>query len=204
MKKLLLLLALLVAHTCADAAVDNKLAFAVHQKDYRYSTEFEFYSDDEQFGYVAKSSLRLLKHLRDTYDVYDENGDKTATGISRIMSLGLFRTWAAEFDIYDANNNYLGMIDGQFATSASAKYSIYNADGQKVGIAYLDLSNAGFTIKNPAKETQIIATLTRNFIQDQIDYWDVVVKDKQAIHPDIIKVFAAFAIDYQEVFKADK
>ena len=74
MKKLLLLAVCLFAHTCAAAVAENKLAFEVHQKDYRYSTEFEFYSDEEQFGYVAKSSLRLLKHLRDTYDVYDENG----------------------------------------------------------------------------------------------------------------------------------
>ena len=56
---------------------------------------------------------------------------------------------------------------------------------------------------HPEKTSQIFARLTRNFVRDQIDHWDVVVYDVEAIDPSIIKVLAAFAIDYQEYFKID-
>ena len=72
-----------------------------------------------------------------------------------------------------------------------------------MGIAYLDLTDSGFAIVHPEKTTHYIARLTRNFVQDQIDSWDVVVYDVDAIDPAIIKVFAAFAVDYQEDFKRD-
>jgi hypothetical protein len=45
----------------------------------------------------------------------------------RIFCLGLFRAWGAEFDVYDKQGNIIGVIDGQVATTESAKYSIYNA-----------------------------------------------------------------------------
>jgi hypothetical protein len=40
-------------------------------------------------------------------------------------------------------------------------------------------------------------------VKDQVDHWDVVVYDTDAIDPAIIKVFASFAVDYQGYFKAD-
>lgn len=177
--------------------------FSVHQKDYRFSTVFEMDAYGKLHGSVAKSVLRWLKPLRDSYDVYDESGEWQATGISRIFCLGLFRAWGAEFDIYDKSGSRIGVIDGQVVSTESAKYSIYNAAGERVAIAYLDLSSAGFAIVHPERTTHIIARLTRNFVRDQIDHWDVVVYDVNAVHPAIIKVFAAFAVDYQEKFKAD-
>src|ERR1700676_5138665 len=106
-------------------------------------------SHGKPHGTVVKSSLRWLKPLRDSYDVYDKDGKWTATGISRIFCLGLFRAWGAEFDVYDTADNIIGVIDGQVITAASAQYSIYNKNGDKVGIAYLDLTNAGITITHP-------------------------------------------------------
>ncbi len=54
----------------------------------------------------------------------------------------------------------IGVIDGQVVTAESAKYSIYNKNGDKVGIAYLDLTNAGIAIVHPEKTNLIIARLT--------------------------------------------
>ena len=152
-------------------------------------------------GSVVKSKLRLP--LRDSYDVYDKHGEWIATGNSRILCLGLFRPWAAEFDVYDTAGNVIGVIDGQVVTAESAKYSIYGKNGDKVGIAYMELENAGIAIVHPEKTNHIIARLTRNFVRDQVDHWDVAVYDADAIDPAIIKVFAGFAVDYQEYFKAD-
>jgi hypothetical protein len=180
---------------------DRSYKFSINQRDYRFSTEFEMDSHGKPHGLVCKTKVKLP--LRDYYDVYDKEGEWIARGISRIFCLGLFRPWGAEFDVYDINGNVLGVIDGQVVTSESAKYSIYNKSGQRVGIAYLDLTNAGISIVHPEKTTHIIARLTRNFVRDQIDNWNVVVYDTDAIDPAIIKVFAAFAVDYQEYFKVD-
>jgi hypothetical protein len=182
---------------------DHAYKFSIHQKDYRFSTVFEMDSHAKPHGTVVKSKLRWLKPLRDSYDVYDKDGEWVATGISRVFCLGLFRAWGAEFDVYDTNGNVIGVIDGQVVTAESAKYSIYNKSGQRVGIAYLDLTNAGIAIVHPEKTNHIIARLTRNFVRDQVDHWDVVVYDTDAIDSAIIKVFAGFAVDYQEYFKAD-
>ena len=186
-----------------DHGHEHAYKFSVHQKDYRFSTVFEMDSHGKLHGSVVKSSLRWLKPLRDSYDVYDQAGEWRATGITRIRCLGLLYAWGTEFDIYDKEGSRIGVIDGQVWTSESAKYSIFNAKGDRVAIAYLDLTNAGFSIVHPEKTNHFIARLTRNFVRDQVDHWDVVVYDKDAVHPDIIKVFAAWAVDYQEYFKKD-
>ncbi len=82
---------------------DREYKFSIHQKDYRFSTVFEMDSHGKPHGTVVKSKLRWLKPLRDSYDVYDKDGEWTATGISRVFCLGLFRAWGAEFDVYDTN-----------------------------------------------------------------------------------------------------
>lgn len=182
---------------------DKTYKFSIHQKSYQFSTVFEMDSHGKPHGTVVKSKLRWLKPLRDSYDVYDKNGEWTATGISRVFCLGLFRAWGAEFDVYDTKGNVIGVIDGQVVTAESAKYSIYGKNGDKVGIAYMELENAGIAIVHPEKTNHIIARLTRNFVRDQVDHWDVAVYDADAIDPAIIKVFAGFAVDYQDYFKAD-
>jgi hypothetical protein len=95
------------------------------------------------------------------------------------------------------------VIDGQVVTSEPAKFSIYDKNGTRVGIAYMELANAGIAIVHPEKTNHIIARLTRNFVREQVDHWDVVVYDTDAIDPAVIKVFAGFAVDKQEYFKAD-
>lgn len=181
----------------------NEYKFSIHQKDYRFSTVFEMDAHGKPHGSVVKSSLRWLKPIRDSYDVYDKDGEWCASGIGKIFSLGFFRPSQAKFDVYSKEGSWIGAIYGDLITTESAKYSIYNAKGDRVAIAYLDLTNAGIAVVHPEKTSQIFARLTRNFVRDQIDHWDVVVYDVEAIDPSIIKVLAAFAVDYQEYFKVD-
>jgi hypothetical protein len=185
----------------ADEPKDYK--FSVHQKDYRFSTVFELDGDGSAHGSVIKSSFRVLKHLRDAYDLYDEEGNWYASGVGRIACLGLFTPWGAEFDVYDKNGVLIGYIDGQVMTTETAKYSIYDAYGERKAIAYLDRSHAGIAIVHPEKTSKIYARLVRNFVKDQIDHWDVSVYKANTVDPTILKVFAAFAVDYQEYFKID-
>ena len=174
----------------------------IYQKNYRFKTVFEMESKQSPKGSIQKSVWRWLKPLRDTYDIYDTEGNWQATGIGRIFCLGFFRAWGAEFDVYDPQGARIGVIDGQVVTTESAKYSIYNAEGKRVGIAYMDLTSAGFSIVDPDNSSHILAILRRNFIPDQIDTWTVSIHD-ETIDPRIIKVFTAFAVDKQGFFKAD-
>jgi hypothetical protein len=202
MKKFGILLLALVSFCCpafSHGKHKDGFKFTVHQKDWRFSKVFEMDSKGNSQGTVVKSSLRM----RTNYDVYDEFGEWQATGIARIFCLGFFKPWGAEFDVYDPNGNVIGVIDGQAVTLEAAKYSFYNSRGNCVGIAFMDLTSAGFTIVDPNKETHVIARLTRNFVKDQVDYWDVVIYDVDIIDPALIKVFAAFAVDKQEYFKID-
>ncbi len=197
MKKLLILPLLIALTLHADE-------LNVYQKDYRFSTVFEMESNGRIQGSAEKSIWRWLKPLRDTYDIYDEDGVWQATGIGRIFCLGFFRPWGAEFDVYDPKGNRIGVIDGQIATTESAKFSIYNSEGERVGIAYLDLKNTGFSIFHPEKPALVFAYLRRNFAPDQIDHWTISIHDESGmIDPRILKVFTAFAVDKQGYFRED-
>ena len=198
MKKFRLVFVAVLLSLCSSAWA-HKETYSVRQKSYRLSTVFELDKEGHPLGSVWKSVFRI----RTNYDVYDDSGEHEATGIARIWCLGTFRPWGAEFDVYDRHGDRIGVIDGQVATTEAAKYSFYNSQGEKVGIAYLDLTCAGFSILDPEKDTKIIARLTRNFVEDQVDHWDVVVYEHKAIDPALIKVFAAFAVDKQAYFKAD-
>ena len=183
---------------------DYALKFSVHQKNYSLTIVFEMYSHGHPFGTVEKSASRYLKKpFCDIYDIYDEKGHWCASGYSRYVTTGFFRPWGAEFDVYDKHGGLIGVIDGQLVTTEAAKYSIYNARGDRVGIAYMDIGNGGFSIVHPERESDILVHLIRNFVKNEIDHWDVVIYDAEAIDPAIIKVFAAFALDYQAYFKAD-
>lgn len=196
----LALLTGMLSNTISEAApTASGIKFKVHQQDYTFSTVFEFRSDTDFHGTAVKSSLRV----RTNYDLYDKNGKYEAVGICRVLTLGALYAWGTEIDIYDQNDNYLGMVDGQAMTGAGAKFSIYNAKNERVGIAYLELGGTSFSIVNPNNESHYLVSMTRHFVQDAVDDWTVVVYDQGSMDMRIIKIFAAFAVDTQEHFKED-
>jgi hypothetical protein len=196
----LLLLTGMFNSTVSDAAQSNSaLKFNVHQQDYTFSTIFEFRSDNEFLGTAVKSVFRI----RTNYDLYTKQGKYEAVGICRMLTLGALYAWGTEIDLYDNKDHYIGMIDGQAMTGAGAKFSIYNANNNCIGIAYLELGGKSFSIVDPNNESHYLVSLTRHFVQDAVDDWSVVVYDQEAIDMRIVKVFAAFATDTQEHFKED-
>lgn len=200
MKQTLLFIFLLLSYVQpAISNSDTILAFEVRQQSYQFSTIFDLTSNKGLLGTVVKSSFRI----RTNYDVYDAFGIYEGVGVCRILTLGSFYKWGTEIDVYDKDGYYAGMVDGQAVTGASAKFSIYDAQGIRVGIAYLDLSNSAFTIVDPNNEQRHIAGLKRNFIENVVDHWSVKVYDPTAIDLRIIKIFAAFAVDSQASFKPD-
>ncbi len=187
-----------VSGSASEAACGEVFAFDVHQRNYLLSTVFELHSKERFLGSIVKESL----NVRTQYDLYNEAGTLQGAGVCRLLTLGVVFSWACEIDVYDQNKELVGVIDGQVATSAAAKFSIYDAAGTRVGIAYLDRTNAAFTIVDPVNELRHLASFRRNFVQNIVDHWDVKVYS-DAVDIRLIKVFAGFAIDSQDHFKKD-
>jgi len=199
LKKTLISVLLFLSFAAVYINADESLSYNVKKKVYMTSVVFELNSKKTMVGTVVKSPF----HLRTTYDLYDARGVYQATAICRILTLGLFYDWGTEMDVYDPAGNYLGMIDGQVVTEASAKFSFYDGNGNHVGIAYLDHNHTGFTIVDPQNQYHMVAQYTRNFVENTIDSWDVIIYDQEQIPEELLHIFGAFAVDRQGAFKAD-
>ncbi len=169
----------------------------------------EFYIDEE---YARDSVIvRGMRHPLNPwicYYLYDGMGELTGVAYKKWVNTGIFFTRMSEFDILDAQGEPVGMIDGQWLTSANAKFSIYQYRATdntcpRVGIAYLDSDNMKYTIYHPENERRVIATFLRKIVADARDYWEVQIIDDTQIDERIIRAFAAFAVDTQSYFKAD-
>ncbi|MDF2549905.1 MAG: hypothetical protein K0S07_972 [Chlamydiales bacterium] len=182
-----------------DPASNDLIRYRVTRSDYVFSTVFNMETDKGLIGSVVKSSF----HLKTNYDSYDRSGLYEGRGIYRLVSLGLFYSWATEIDIYNLEDEKIGMIDGQIWTTGPAKFSFYDASDQCVAIAYLDKNRLGFTLVDPNYPSFTIARLTRNFIRDTVDNWDVVIYHPDLIPAELVKIFATFACDTQNKFKPD-
>lgn len=170
------------------------LTYDVHRQDTTFSSIFDCMGEHDFLGTVVKSSFRI----RTNYDLYTVHGAYEGTGICRLLTLGSLFDWAREIDIYDHNDYYIGTIDGQAATTARAKFSIYDKSSKRVGIAYLDSSHT-FKICDPDNEQHYIAIIKKNF--EGVDCWRVTVYDEDDIDIRIIKVLSAFVADRESSFK---
>lgn len=184
-----------------SAQNENSLQFTVTKHEYALSTEFEMTSESEFIGNVVKSIFHVFTH----YDVYDHLGVFEGQGIHELSFSGLFGAWGTDIEVTDATGNYLGYIDGEIATLQAAKFVFYDAADNCVGVAYLDENCSAFTIYDgKSKKKRVLARLTRNFVKNTVDYWDVTIYDTQALSPMLVRVFAAFACDSQAKFKKDR
>ena len=147
--------------------------------------------------------LKKKFSLHSQYDLYDSQGHYEGQGVCRLLSLGVIYPWAKELDIYDCKGNKIAMIDGQALTSAKARYSFYDHASCLKGIAYLDYGSSSFRIVHPSNDKLVLALLQRIFIEHTIDNWDVTIYRSETIDPRILKIFSAFAVDFQSSFKED-
>jgi len=146
---------------------------------------------------VKKSSFRVCTN----YDL--SNGDGwQATGIKRVLSLGSIYPWATEVDVYDTRWEHIGMIDGQVVSTAAARFSIYNAEGNLSAIAYLDYSLNTYTIVYPDSEAYPIAECHRHKVVFGQEWWDVIVYDSEQVDERLMRIFAAMVCDIQSDIEA--
>ncbi len=194
--KVLFSLCLLLFSSC-HSLESRPISYTITSSPYLVSTYFEMYGDNYYEGRVVKNHI----NVRTVYELYDPKGHYKAQGVCQIFSLGFFYAWAKDIDIYDAQGERIGFIDGQLLTTTAAKYSFYNQNDKHLADAYLDCKCSGFTIMTPDGRT--IAKLKRDYIQDDVDPWKVVIYEKNLIDERIFRIFSAFAIDFQEHFKED-
>lgn len=178
---------------------EEALNFRVTRSDYTFSSVFDMANEKKNLGSVVKSVFHITTH----YDSYDRFGLYEGRGICRMVTLGLIYNWATEIDIYHTHGNKIGMIDGQVVSSEPAKFSFYDADDNRICIAYLDQNCMGFVLVDPENSSFVLARLTRNFILDTIDNWDISLYHPDRLPLKFVKIFAAFACDTQDSFKPD-
>jgi hypothetical protein len=146
-------------------------------------------------GVVKKSAFRI----RTNYDLSDQNGWQ-ATGITRILSMGMMYSWATDIDIYDTRNVKIGFIDGSIATVESARYDLYSYDeeGQaiQVGVALANVDFTNFSISTPGNYLPI-GELNRDL---KNNFWTVTITEPGVIDDRIIRIFAGFVVNYQDKF----
>lgn len=149
-------------------------------------------------GTVKKSAFRI----RTNYDLSSQQGWQ-ATGITRLLSMGVLYSWATDIDIYDTRQVKIGVIDGSIATVESARYDIYSYDEQgkatQVGVALASADFTRFSITTPGNYLPI-AELNRD---KQNNAWTVAVTAPEIIDDRIIRIFAGFVINYQDKFLAE-
>ena len=146
-------------------------------------------------GKVKKSAFRI----RTNYDLSDQHGWQ-ATGITRILSLGVIYPWATDIDIYDTRGVQIGMIDGHIATLESAKFSIYSYDesgkATEVAIALANNDFTRFSFSTPTNGLPL-AEMFRNANEET---WTVLVNTPNVIDDRIVRIFAGFVMNYQDTF----
>ena len=191
------------ANASSRADENKPYHFEITKDIYKFSEVYRIKSQlrETYLGAIKKSSFRVRTH----YDLSNNQGWQ-ATGIVRAVSLGALYSWAKDIDIYNTKGKQIGMIDGELATLESAKYSIYRYDNagiaSLVGIAY---ANANFTrfIIYPSNSDNLhipIAELNRDSYKKN---WVVSVHSQKEIDARIIRIFAGFVTDHQDIFLAE-
>ena len=179
---------------CSTAAIfgSGTKRFTVIKNPYLLSTYFEMIGKKDYEGRAIKETLKI--HTE--YDLYDAYGDYEGQGVCRIMSLGFLFACAREIDVYDACQAKIGMIDGKVFTTARERYDIYDAQDRLIGIAYNNRDASSFSIVDPTRNERLIGNIKRKIL----DEWQVTLYDCETIDMRILKIFAAFIVDYQEHF----
>jgi hypothetical protein len=198
MKKFLITCVLFFSVLNAGSHEEHPHHYKVQQKDYRFSRYFDMISEEGHQATVVKSSF----HVRTNYDLYTKGGYQ-AKGICRFFCLGSLYSWGTEIDVYDAEDQWIGLIDGQVMTSAAARFSLYDQHGDLRAIAYLDEDCQGFNLSLPEQDTHTIARLERIYTQDKVDDWEVRVYEAEHVDKRILEIFSAFAVDTQASYKLD-
>jgi hypothetical protein len=171
----------------------------IKESKFTFAKLFDIDSSHGHLGNVVKSRYTLRTH----YDYYGTKGDSDliAKGYLRFFSWGKVFTWASVLDIYSAADRYLGRIDGCLMTLSPSKFNFYDADGNRIGTAYMDANKLGFTVIC-AKDDRTIAKYTRMCVPGETDYWYLNIYEDD-VPPSMLVIFFDFYFYNQVYFNYD-
>lgn len=185
--------------TYASSTFAEPYKVTIHESLFTLTDYYEIDSTAGPQGNLIKTKLSLWTN----YQYYDQAGQHAAAAYLRIFSLGSLYTWAGVLDVYDSNENRIGLIEGAILTLLPSKFSFYNANNELVGMAYMDQDCMGFTLSDPKNETKTIANYRRIFEKDVIDHWVITINDSDAVDLRLLYSFGAFVLDNQSDFRKD-
>lgn len=162
-----------------------------------YSAEFIFQNEEDCLGKIIRTGFMCPRYF---YDLYDINGGFSVRGITRAISLGLLFPRVTDIDLYDNQDNFIGMIEGKILKRSRAKFNFYDAHERATAIAYINGETTEIVIVAPDNPAKMFARFIGQSFGEvgalNIDF----ISDDCPIDSRIIKVFAAFVSDFYETF----
>ena len=162
-----------------------------------YSVEFFIKQEENTLSRVVRSGLFTPRYY---YDVYNSNDNFVMRGITRAFSLGLLFNWGIEMDLYDASEQHVGMICGEFWSSSRAKFAFYDLNGRIIAHAYLNDESCNFMLVSNENEKKPLAEF-KGKVYGDASMWEM--KPKSApihVEESALYIFAAFISDFQRSF----
>jgi len=161
------------------------------------SAEFDFKNTGVSTDKVIRTGGLSPRYF---YDLFDEDHNFQARGITRALSLGAFYSWGVEIDLYDTEESYIGLIQGELLTRSRAKFSFYDHSGRRTLIAFLNTESPEFLMVSTEDEGVVLAKLKIQSYGD-IGTLDVnLLHDSMNIDERAFKIFCAFVTDYNQEF----
>jgi len=162
-------------------------SFRVEPRVYTFSTEFDIFVGEEAVATVNTEFFRFRRE----FDLM-QNGQKVATGVSRVFAFGALFDSLKKIDFYDRDEQKIGEVDGLWMTTTSGKFAFYDAEGQNVGVAYIDNSKMNVHLCDPIDPSRVIATFRCKYNPSGTCAWKIKVKEDGVIDERILFLFSSF------------
>lgn len=162
--------------------------FWVTERWFSWSSTFDVETDDRSLGTVYRRILTLAPLQ---YDFYDPYGTLQAKGRMRWLSFG------ATFDVYDAFDNNIGMVDEHIFTFFPT-FDIISPEGHLLATAKMNFWGTKYVLRDPVTYEEI-ALLSRPFLRLRsswsIDIINPQLFERRQIHPTLFILVLAFQTD---------
>jgi len=162
-----------------------------------YSAEFSYLKGEIKDSVVIRTGLLCPRYF---YELYDLENNFQARGITRFFSLGFLSPEFIDIDVYDDNQNCIGLIQGKIFTKSRAKFVFYDYKQEEIAVACLEAETFDFLIVSAKDGTKILAKLTGNtFGEVGIINMELVSKNMN-LDERLLKIFGAYVSDWHEEF----
>lgn len=188
MKFLMATMAFVIMSTTAlaqeCATIQSHRKYTLSQKIFTFGTDFRIYHEKDQVGTIIQKIWRWGK----TFELRNEKKELVAKAKQRVFSFGV------KIDIYDCNDNVIGAFqENIFRSMFSVRsiYSILDANQKLVGQSKkLDFFGTDITFYDA--EGEIMAELTRPYINWWGDKWSLVLQSDNKLDPRVMFFAAAY------------